>query len=1263
MTQCCVRTTLLALLSAAFIASTCLGQTAPPADVRELPPAQTIEREMTGAETHRYTVKTREGEFTQVRLEQKGIDLKLALLDEVGNTVAMMDGFNEANGPEILSFASATKHSYVLVVTALNPQAPKGAYSVRREPPREPTPQDSRRIEVERLMAEGIQARDTWQTDLALAKLQEAERGWAELRDEYFRGLTASAIHFIKAGRAQAEFSTASALLNQGGPDAYRQALGEFQSAAKLYAEVAPKVGPGSVITLEVLTNTRWQATSLNWAGYTANILGDTDSALKLLTRALNINRELSDKPAEANTLSQIATIHSRLGDKQSALDAYQQAIALFQATGDRKGEAATLLNAGTTYFYFGDKQSALDYYSRGLELYKAAGDAGGQASALSFIGGFYELSNEQQKALDYFNRTLLLYRAAGDVGGEVTTLIHLGVMLDNVGDQQQALGYYSQALPLYKKIPNKASVIYQSAGDLRTEAVKLMNIGVLYGSLGENQAALDFYNQAITISTAIGDNVGLANIYNRIGSVYLELGDKNMALASHNMALPLMKSVGEKDGEGATRVGIGMVYLAMSEPRKALDEYFVSAQSLFAITGNKLGQASTLGNMGSAYLNLGEKEKALNQYRQSLQLYREMDNKSGEATALTNIGSVYSAMGEAQKALDYQNQTLTLLKAIGNKTSEIKVLYNIGTSWEALGNHRMAIFYCKEAVNELQDLRKGLDRDLHRTFLRNSKQQYQELVSLLVREGQLEQAVQVLNLYQDQQFFDLNRGPELPFGKLALSPRERRYEAELEEAGQAVARLGDLKRRVGARQLTAEEASQLARLKSEAEAASKKYRAILNAAAKEFAGTRDAQDEVSPVAEVMLLKDTLRTLGEETKRNTVALYTMAGAREFFLMVVSPSGVKSFVTPITSEDLEEKVLQFYALLRSPVYDPRILGKELHDIILKPAESELRRQGARTLLWSLDGSLRYVPMAALWDGEKYLVERYQNVEFTRADPERMRRPVSAAWKGAGFGTSKEQNFPGFGFTPARRYPSLPGVATELDYLFRGTKPILQGDVFLDKQFTRMTFYEALKGRLSVVHISSHFRFSPGNEWDSYLVFGDGSYLTLYELKTNEKLFDGVEMLTLSACNTAATQPDAAGKEIDGFAELAQRQGANAVMATLWQVSDCSTPRLMRNFYATKVTDGVTKAEALRNAQLALLNGVVESDCAYEVEKGGAASEALLKVVLDPSKRHRDRTRSDTVYVSEGDAPLFVRDERRPYAHPYYWSPFILYGNWR
>jgi CHAT domain-containing protein len=183
---------------------------------------------------------------------------------------------------------------------------------------------------------------------------------------------------------------------------------------------------------------------------------------------------------------------------------------------------------------------------------------------------------------------------------------------------------------------------------------------------------------------------------------------------------------------------------------------------------------------------------------------------------------------------------------------------------------------------------------------------------------------------------------------------------------------------------------------------------------------------------------------------------------------------------------------------------------------------------------------------------------------------------------------------------------------------------------------------MKEHRPLVHISSHFSFRPGDEARSFLVLGDGTPMTLAQMKRHTGLFEGVELLVLSACNTAAQQSGVEGREIDGFAELAQRLGAASVMATLWPVADNGTPWLMREFYETRQSGaGLAKAEALRLAQLALLNGSARVTPLPERKKGP----------------------SEPVRLSEQQSPLFQRDQKKPFAHPYYWAPFILIGNWK
>ena len=132
-------------------------------------------------------------------------------------------------------------------------------------------------------------------------------------------------------------------------------------------------------------------------------------------------------------------------------------------------------------------------------------------------------------------------------------------------------------------------------------------------------------------------------------------------------------------------------------------------------------------------------------------------------------------------------------------------------------------------------------------------------------------------------------------------------------------------------------------------------------------------------------------------------------------------------------------------------------------------------------------------------------------------------------------------------------------------------------------------------------------------------GDGSTMDLSEIRGN--LFDKVELLVLSACETGV---GGNGKEIDGFGELAQQNGAKSVIASLWPVADESTKELMVDFYRVLKEGKVTsKIEALRQAQLEL---------------------AGLEDLLGKNKHQSTR-------------------QKAKYSHPYYWGPFILIGNWR
>jgi len=226
-------------------------------------------------------------------------------------------------------------------------------------------------------------------------------------------------------------------------------------------------------------------------------------------------------------------------------------------------------------------------------------------------------------------------------------------------------------------------------------------------------------------------------------------------------------------------------------------------------------------------------------------------------------------------------------------------------------------------------------------------------------------------------------------------------------------------------------------------------------------------------------------------------------------------------------------------------------------------------------------------------------------------------------GVGLGTSGA--FGGF--------PPLVGVRKELEAVIRtgnASEGIVPGVIRLDVDFTAAALKEAASSGNTVLHIASHFAFAVAQETSSYLQLGDGSRLTISELQ--EVRFDGVDLMVLSACNTAVSAGHHQnGREVEGLGAMVRGGGAGDVVATLWPVADLTTPALMRAFYENRYIQGIALPEALRRAQLSLLRADVNS-----------APRPRTRGLIDPD----DDPNENRVRVSA--------------AHPFYWAPYVLMG---
>ena len=1221
----------------------------PDSETRSLTPNQTIEREMTGAETHRYKFELKANEFFQVRVEQKGVDVALNLRNADGISLATMDSPNGKEGPETLSFIADKVGGFILEVSRFDAKAEKGNYTIKCEISRMATENDKRRVKVEKSFVEGITAQNAGQGELAVEKLEEAVLGWKELNDSYLLDLSVQQINQIKINRYRSDIF-----------GEFYQQLTNGRSALQEGQRLMSKSRADSLLAREKLSNSLQIHRALN-----SKIKVESETIAKKISQSGEFASQLNDefivikfssKLGEALSLNGIAQTHSNLQEWEANIDFLKQALNVYQE----------ILS-----------DTELKSNKESLISVKAV-----EASALAELGGKIDTysgnSNESIKYLisgaDKYNSLFSETQNTTYKFAEAQTLSRIGIVYGRQAKEYvNSLKYYRKALEIYRAYPDKK---YEIASTLDL-------IGTRQSINFEYQPALENWEKALQNYREINYKMGQSSILHSISLMYWVLNNKSKLSETVNQWLGILQSpdfventkqqmdlgkfevLNEIFGEDieSTRLSrIAMAYRFIENYPKAL-EYQEKSLNAVKNKGNPSEIRYNLYSLGLISSKLGKWDDAVKYYKSTLDISRQQGIKEEIADDLTDVGWVLLETGKAVEALKYQNEAFLIYQSIGVSENGVFVpkytnlLNETSRSHYALGNERLAIFYGKRAVNAMQGERQrlqNLDLASQKGFLERKEKDYRRLADWLIEEGKFAQAEQVLAMLKQEEFFDFVRRDAGEVGKLdervPLNEKEKTLVARysLLADGQEFTKLDDKKRQLSRNdlQLSAEEQARYTELEKQLDDANAAFQLFLS---KELVAEIGEQ-KTKEIEIDRNLQDKLRKWGD----GTVALYTVAGADRYRVVLTTPKVQVDGKTEIKIADLNKKVFAFRAALQNPNVDPRPLGKELYDILIKPIEKELKAANAKTLIWSLDGTLRYIPLAALSpDGKRYLVEDVQNVIITPKTRDDLTNS-DANWQALGLGVSeaetvanpddKTRNIP---FNP------LPGTERELLSIVKDEKSpnetgVLTGRRFMNKDFTVANFKDALtketadgKRKFNLIHIASHFRL--GSNWtNSFLLLGNGETLSLEEINNSSTInFGDVDLITLSACNTGFAD-DTNGKEIDSLASVIQTKSGKAVLATLWAVADESTSLLMSEFYRLrKENPKITKAEAIQLAQKAMIEGKLQS--AAETAKNRA------EIVADPD--------------SKTTAPPFAIDKTKPFAHPYYWSPFVLIGNWR
>jgi CHAT domain-containing protein/Tfp pilus assembly protein PilF len=883
-------------------------------------------------------------------------------------------------------------------------------------------------------------------------------------------------------------------------------------------------------------------------------------------------------------------------------MDLYEQALPIWRANGHLREEGNTLYNMGANYAVLGSSRAAIECYEKALEIRRRLDDKGAQAYVLNNLGQVYNDLGEFQKALKYHQEALLLRRTIKDIEGQARSLSNISGVYFSLGEFQEALNYCKQALPLRR-----------AAKDRRGEGVTLTNIGSIYRELGEPQKALEHYRQALSLMSGVVDQYSEAAILDAAGRVYYDLGDYSKALEYHNQSLSIRRIIKDRYGEG-----------------------------------------SALANIGNAYARMGDRQKALESYEQSLQLRHAIGDRRGEAVTLQNAGELYRQSGDLQKALAYFNQGLSLSRAIKNRLYEANLLYHIAHIEQTLGCPAEARTRLDAAISIIESARaKVSSTDLRASFLASKQDYYEFEIDLLMqayrRDKGQESLAKAFNASEQRRARSLLDSLEEARTNIrqGVSPelltRERESRAKLNQKAESQIKLLSGKH-------TPEQAAALAK---EVDTITTDYEQVL------------AEIRVSSQRYAALTQPAPLSLkeiqAESLDPHTLLLEYALGKERSYLWAVTATTITGFQLPPRAE-IESLARRVYDLMTSRNHvvkfeerqereariakadaEYAVAARELSGMLLGPVSGQMHN---KRLLIVSDGALQYLPFAALplpansSHREKPppyvpLIAEHEVTSLPSASTLAVLRKETAGRKPAPKviavfadpvfdGNDERVKTNKFVITPDRQNPDkeetqpddeahaskLAGSAADLGLADKQLRfPRLpftrqearaiaaltdasKSKTATDFAANRATAMESELSQYRYVHFATHGLLNNTHPELSGIVLSlvdeegreSNGFLSMNEIYN---LNLPAELIVLSGCRTGLGK-ELKGEGILGLTRAFMYAGAPRVLVSLWDVNDESTAELMTRFYKGMLGQKrLSPSAALTEAQLFML----------------------------------------------------------------------------
>jgi CHAT domain-containing protein/Flp pilus assembly protein TadD len=832
-------------------------------------------------------------------------------------------------------------------------------------------------------------------------------------------------------------------------------------------------------------------------------------------------------------------------------------------------------------------------------------------------------------------------------------------------GKELYQAGQFSEAVTTWQK----AAAMFEAQGDVLNQALTLSYLASAFEQLGQWTQATQAISQSLQLLTnnqqASAYQLILAQVLNTQGNLQLTQGQESDALATWQKAEATYQKAGDRVGILGSQINQARALQALGLYKRAAGILEQVEQTLQKQPDSALKVAG-LRNLGNTLRLVGELDRTRIVLQQSLaiaeRLRQESPSSSEESASdisgiLVNLGNTIRAQGETDTALKFYRQAAEIAPLPTTKIQAQVIQLNLlieakrwaeaQTLWTQiqpqlaeLPPSRLAVYTQIDVAQSLMKIGRGGAREaegesefipVSARLLANAVQQARSLkdaraesyaVGTLgtlyeqTRQWDNAQALtqQALNLAQTINAPDIAYQWQWHLGRLLKAQGDidgsksmgvgssGKYKAAIAAYTEAVNTLSYLRKDLVAINTDVQFSFR--------ESVEPVYRELVELLLQSPQGSEPSQQNLKQARQVIeslqlaeldnFFREACLTAKpvqvDQINPQTAVIYPIILPNRLAVILALPNQPLSYSeTSLPQAQVEGILDQMQQSLRPTSFTQERLpiAKQVYDLLLRSAQDKLAASSITTLVFVLDGSLRNLPMAALYDGQKYLIEKY-SIALTPGLQLLQPQPL------------KRQQLKGLlgGLSEARQgFSALPSVALEVNQI----EAEIPARVLLDRTFTSTTIQNQLNSApFPVIHLATHGQFSSRAE-DTFILTWDDR-INVKQLDTllrarEQREVKPIELLVLSACQTATGDRRAAL----GLAGLAVRSGARSTLATLWSVNDRSTASLMVEFYRELGQPGVTKAQALHSAQLALL-------------------------------------------------------KQPQYEHPYYWAPFILLGNW-